>query len=307
MTSQAVRDFCTASRSGELLRARRRQEKRQALEARKAAEQLLIETLGEDARYRVLVDEAPYVVAVKRREVFPSFTSCVVDRLYALWDDVDSLRRRLEGVDAPDVITAVEAVILEEAGGAPRCSLALQLVPLKANPDKELEELPSSCADLAAALVHAKEELGQGKEEHAEESKRLLQQKQEAEVSLIQELSALERGQVKRVNMLEADGSSASFYLRLKKPRPPPKKKITRKTLKSHIHSTLEGDLDLMNIGSAMARVCEPAFGESFLAELKTRLQDHETVEPPPGGAGGEPARVALDRIRLPKRATPTP
>lgn len=312
MTSQSVRDFCTASRAGEVLRARRQQEKRQALEVRKAAEQLLVETLGEGARLKVLVDDAPYVVAVKRREVFPSFTSTVVDRLYCLWDDVDTLRQRLEGADTTDILMAVETILLEAAGGAPRCALALQLLPLKSNPDQELDDLPPGCVDLASALVHAKEELGQGKEEHAEETKRLLQQKQEAQVPLVQELSSLGQGQVKRVNMLEADGSSASFYLRLKKPRPPLKKKITRKTLKTHIQAGLQIDLDSTNLDRAISKVCEPSFGKNFLAELKARLLDHEktSVAPTTAGAGGggvDDARVALDRIRLPKCAAAPP
>lgn len=287
MTSQAIRDFCSAVRADDALRARRADDKRTALHARRAAEQLLIETLGEGTRAKVLVDDTPHLVAVRQRRSYPSFSSAVVDRLLTLWDDDAGLREKLEATECQDVCSALEAVLLEEAGPV-KTSLSLHLAPLKQT--VEVPEAPSSCNELCVALVHAREDILQGRDEHNDEHRRLVNQKKTAEASLVQELASLGQGKVKKVNMLDADGTSASFYLRLKQPRAPAKKKITRKTLQGIIKATLPPESG--SIDAAMRRVCDPSFGEDFLAQLRQRLVDHETVQ-----ATAEP-RVALDRIR---------
>ena len=302
MTSAAVRDFCTAAREAEIIRARRKQENQQALEARKAAEQLLVESLGAGAKCQTTVDDAPFVVSVKVREVYPSFTSSVTDKMQCLWEDAQTLRDRLEATNAEDVTAAVVALLLEEVGGTPRMTTRLELVPLRKGVDKELESLPQECGEIAVALVRAKADLGRGKSEYGDETKRLQEMKANAENALVQELSSLDQGQVKRVNMLEADGSTQSYYLRLKRPKAPPKRKITMKTLKSHIEKLLVPEVDPMRIGASLDTVCSPTFGAEFLAHLRGNLAEHEA---PSGTADGETEtkqRVALDRIRAPKR-----
>jgi hypothetical protein len=303
MTSTAVRDFCTATREAEILRARRKEENQQALQARKAAEQLLLETLGSGARCQVTVDDQPFVVATKVRETFPSFTSSVTDKLQRLWEDTDVLRERLEASDGDDVVSAVVALLLREAGGAPRLATRLELTPLRKGADKELASLPRECAEIAAALVRARADLGRGKSEFSDETKRLQRLKASAEEALVQELSVLEQGQVKRVNMLEADGSTQSYYLRLKRPKAPTKRKITVKTLRSHMERLLAEEVDPMQVGATLDAVCQPEFGSAFLEKLKDHLAKHEAAGMEDKETATK-ARVALDRIRAPKHRT---
>ena len=175
MTSQAVRDFCSASRDGDVIRARRRNENQQALQARRSAEQLLAECLGVGTRCQATVDDSPYVIAVKLRQIYPSFNSTIADKLQSLWDDTDTLRTRLEASDAEDVRSAVVVLLLEEARGEPRVATYLELAPLRQGVDRELTSLPAECGELATALVRAKADLDVGKAEYGDEAKRLQQ------------------------------------------------------------------------------------------------------------------------------------
>lgn len=272
----------------------------QAVQARKAAEQLLLETLGSGARCQTTVDEQAFVVASKVRETYPSFTSAVTDKLQRLWEDTEALRERLEASDSDDVLGAVVALLLKEAGGVPRVATRIELTPLRKSADKELASLPRECTEIAAALVRAKADLGKGKSEYGDETKRLQQMKVSAEEALVQELSVLEQGQVKRVNMLEADGTTQSYYLRLKRPKAATKRKISMKTLKSYIEKLLLAEVDPMRVGAALDAVCSLDFGSTFLENLKGNLLQHEAAAADDKGTSTKP-RVALDRIRAPK------
>jgi hypothetical protein len=231
-----------------------------------------------------------FSVCAKQRVCFPSFTSSIVDRFRSLWEDPTALRTHIEDVGAEDVIEAAQALLLREAG-EPRSRAVLCLRALRAQ--EEIEELPQQHADLVGVLVRAKEELAKGKEEHCENARHIQLRKQEAEATLAQELAQLGPGQVKRVNMLESDGTTASFYLRLKKPRAAAKRKITAKALRGYIHKTLEETLGSLQSAESLAKFCDPAFGESFLSELKTLLCRHEVQH-----KAAPAPRVALDRIR---------
>lgn len=304
MTSQAVRDFCSASRDGDVIRARRRNENQQALQARRSAEQLLAECLGVGTRCQATVDDSPYVIAVKLRQIYPSFNSTIADKLQSLWDDTDTLRTRLEASDAEDVRSAVVVLLLEEARGEPRVATYLELAPLRQGVDRELTSLPAECGELATALVRAKADLDMGKAEYGDEAKRLQQIKTGVEGTLRQELALLEVGQVKRVDMRETDGSTQSYYLRLKRDNhKAAKRRITYKALKLQIEQLLATEVDSMQISASLETVCTPSFGASFLAGLKGRLVEREQATQATQGGEEEPVtfRVALDRIRAPR------
>lgn len=294
MASQAVRDFCTASREAEALRTRRGNEKKQALETKRAAEQLLLEGLREGETLKTNVDDTQFAVCVRNRKSFPSFSSSLVERLRVLWQDADALRRRLEAVDTDNALDAAHAVLFCEAGGEPRSRLVLTLSPLRR--DADLKELPQHHTELVGVLVRSRRELASGKEEHLEDARRIELLKKEAEAALVHELAQLGPGEVKRVNMLDADGSSASFYLRLKKPRAATKRKVTAKALNAYIRQALTEHLE--SLGSLrpnelLAKFCDPAFGQNFLDDLKAKLRKHELQE-----SSNSEQRVALDRIR---------
>jgi hypothetical protein len=291
--SSAVRSFCSAALEGEQLQTQRREEKKQARAAKRAAEQLLIEALGESSRALVSVDEQPFLVAVRRKQTPVSVSSSVVERLSALWADAAALQERLEQAHA-DALTAMELVLLEEAGCAPRVTKTLHLAPASG---ADAAPLSGQLTDVAAALVRSKAELAAGSEEYREEAKRIKARRQEAEALLVQELTELGAGSVKRVNMLNADGSSEAFFLRLKAPRLPPKRRVTAKKLRSSIRERLL-QLQELSLRESLARFCSPEFKESFLRELHEQLVLLETPKAEP-----QEPRVALDRIRK-KRST---
>ena len=266
------------------------------MKAKKTAQQLLAEMMEEGSRHQVAIgnDEHVYVVSAKRHTSFPSFSSTVVDRMYTLWDDVVALRGRLTTVDAENVAQAMESVLLSEVGPEPKSRVAVTMTRAKKEVSSELPTLPSHLVDLATALVQAKNEIANEASEHQEALKQVQQQRKVAEADLVVELAAMDQDHIKRVNIMESDGSTQSFYLRLKQPRVPPKRRITTKIMKKLINSALLPDLDPMRPMEALEHVCDPVFADRFLAALKDALKAHEDAKSPEPPAH----RVALDRIR---------
>lgn len=301
MSSQAVHDFCNAAREIETLQAQRKHDTLQANEARRTAEQVLIETLGENARAKVMVDDEPYLIRVQRKDVYSTYGSAIVERMSSLWRDVDedTLRNRIECSDCENIVDACISVLLEQAGIVPRTKLCLQVQPFKEKKTPiETPTLSDAQIDVAKALIRAKSEVTKGREEHREEIKRCTLRSKEAEVHIIHELSQLEAGQVKRVNMMEHDGSSTSYYLRLKKTRKPPKRKITVKILRKNIQAVLNNSLNPHMIQDSLNTFCSFKFAQEFTTELKNVLVQHEVPKTPKNADENLGARVALDKLR---------
>ena len=294
-TSQALRDFCTSARECEIIRARRKAEKHQAQEARKAAEQVLLETLGTGRRARFCIGAESYVLSTKERVTYCSFTSGVVDRLVHLWDDPEQLKKAVTEEEGADIVENAARVFSHAATGAPRIRMQLEMGKLKNVVDQELEEVPAGCQELALTLMRAKSELQRGSEEHREEVKRLQSQKTAAEQLLVQELSG-QTEPMRRVNLVETDGTAQSYFLRVKAPRAPPKKKVTPKCLTANIKALLSEEIDAMRVADSLRRLCSDSFRERFLEALRERLQAHEHSGTPVGSA----PRIALDRVRIP-------
>ena len=294
-TTQALRDFCTSAREGEIIRARRKAEKQQAQEARKAAEQVLLETLGPGQRARFSAGSEHYVVATKERRTYSSVTSGVVDRLGALWEDPEALKRAITDGDGGDIVENAAAVLSLAGTGVPRVRLYLEMGKLKNAADQELEEMAPARRELAETLMRAKCELQRGSEEHREELKRLQGQRTAAEELLVQELS-VQTDQMRRVNLVETDGTAQSYFLRVKPPKAAPKKKVTPKCLTANIKELLSLEIDTLRVEASLQRLCSDDFRERFLRELRERLRAHELS----GDAGERAPRIALDRVRMP-------
>lgn len=298
MSSQAVHDFCNAVRETEALRAQRKVETRQATEARRSAEQLLIETLGVGAKAKITVDGEPYLVRVYNKDTYSTCGSSVVERMSALWQNIDTLRTRIEGSSCDDIVEACASILFHQAGITTRSRSTLQVNPLKeGKTPNNFDTLQGAHADVASALIRAKAELARGREEHREELKRCSLRGQEAEANIIQELSQLELGQVKRVNMLDGDGTSTSYYLRLKKARQPPKRKITVKVLRMHIKNVLNNTLNPLLVDESMDKFCSTSFAQEFIKDLKEALQKHE-LQTKSTDPTAPKQRVALDKLR---------
>jgi len=229
-----------------------------------------------------------------------------VDSMSLLWEDTEDLHRRVENSGEENVVDAMRAVLLEAAGGVQKSRLCFRMSQMKKDHTSELDTLSPANGEIVCALVHAKAELDHGREEYKEELKRTVKQKEESEAALIQELAVLPEGQVKRVNMLETDGCTTSFYLRLKSVRPPPKRKISSKVLRDYIQKALAIELDPLHTNASLATVCTTVFADRFLLSLRSVLREHETNTSSKTlkGCGGEDgtapptSRVALDKIR---------
>ena len=298
MTSQAVHDFCNAARESDALRAQRKIETRQATDARRAAEQILISTLGPGSKAQIEVEDERYMIRVDNKETYPTCGSSVVNRISTLWKDLHALRGKIEHSDREDIIEACTTLLVNETGLATQRKLVLNVRPLKgAKSEGDLSTLEGTHADVASALIRAKSELAKGREEHREELKTCTQRGQEAEKNIISELSQLEAGQVKRVNMVDGDGTTTSYYLRLKKARQPPKRKITMRLLQRSIRSVLNASLNPLLLSESMDKFCSASFAEVFIKDLKGALEKHEEPR-----AGADPPdqlpRVALDKLR---------
>ena len=143
--------------------------------------------------------------------------------------------------------------------------------------------------------MRAKSELQRGSEEHREELKRLQGQRAAAEQLLVHELSGQE-DPMRRVNLVETDGTAQSYFLRVKPPKAAPKKKVTRKCLTANIKELLSAEMDTHRVEASLQRLCSLDFRERFLDKLRERLRAHEIS----GDAAGRAPRIALDRVRIP-------
>lgn len=298
MSSQAVHDFCNSVRELDALRAQRKIETKQATEAKKAAEHILIETLGSGKRGKIIVDDELFLVRVSTKNVFQSYGSSVVDRITNLWKDPEKLKDEVINSDSPNVVDAFISILCKEAGVLPKQKTCLQVTPLKGKlaQDEDLEELAPSSKDIASALVRAKKGMDYGRQEHLEELRQCQSRGKDVENILVQELSQLDAGQVKRVNMIESDGSSTSYYLRLKKARSIPKRKITAKMFKSCLHDMLSSTLNPMMTSQSIDTFCSEDYAQSFIKTLREKLQSHE--ERGQDEEAEHVQRIALDKLR---------
>ncbi len=300
MATPATQSFCEIAREAEVLRNERQEETRAARQAKKASEQLLLEALGSCPRHFVSVDAELYVVEARVRNSFPSFTSAVVSRLPSLWDDPEALRARLEATGRAETQEALVDVLLEYAGGAPVRRPFLHLAPARGQErEEEAVHLRPEHAELAAALVRARAALEEGKLAYLDQAKQLQQRRGAAEAALVEEMAPLSPGRVRRVCMQDARGAPASFYLRLKPPHRPPKKKITVRALRKHFASKLALLLSASETATRdLHDVCLPSFRDAFLADLLPQLQSYEGT---PASASRGERRVALDRVPAPR------
>lgn len=293
-TSRALRDFCTCTRASELLRARRKSEKQNALEARKAAEKILVETLGQGCRARFQSGNDTYVISTKERWSYKSVSSGVVERLAQLWNDVENLKRSVTHQGEGDVVESIARVLTRAGTGDPQKKIVVEAKKLPPRSHEDLNDVPEMCAELVGTLVRAKTELQKGSEEHRDEMKRVQAQKDSAEQSLVREL-VTEQSAMRRINLLENDGTSQAYFLRVKPPRAPPKRKVTPKYLEQSIKELLSREMNQMRLDETLSRLCSEDFRERFLNDLRCKLRSHEI-----SGKGAPPGhRIALDKVPL--------
>jgi hypothetical protein len=301
MASVAIRTFCQSTSEYEALRARRSSDQQGARETRKAAEQLLVETLGKGTRAKVTIADAVYVVAVRERQTQASYSSAsALERLSQLWEAPDAMRADLLGLEGADLAEIISTYVAHKVGGTPTTRLALEVSILKKEADSDLELVPEPCRELVSTLVKARTDLQEGQDEHKELQAHLSEAKKAAEGALLEELSQMPEGQIKKVSIVENDGSAQAYYLRIKRGAPPAKKKITLKCFKEHVRRLVAEQVAGSQTAS-LDRFCSLEYRAELVGTLKVSLEAHEHSalgdEPPP-------PRVALDRIRKAKAPT---
>ena len=285
--SDAVREFCDVSQNLPSLKKRRLEDCRAAKETRRAAEQVLLDSLDVGGAALTSIGDATYVVRSKVKLSHPPCTSAVVEKVQALWADPVALKAGLLSSEGGDVAECLSAYVARAVMEEPRETRVLQILPMK----RVAEELPEAAPciqDLVRSYVVSREEMTKGKEEFLEEQKQLSERRGDAEAVLMEELREAP-AKIRTVSLVDADsGQEASFYLRVKPPKTPIKKKITHKVLSKCLHELVDEALG----GAGPEVACSRLFGERLCVSLAAALREHE-ISAPVG-----PPRVALDRIR---------
>lgn len=293
MASEAVTAFCVLDQDLKALKRRRQEECKAASETRRAAEKVLMDSLEGTGAARACVDGESYIVRAKVKLSHPPSTSAVVEKVKALWADLGALRAGVLGNDGGDVAECLARHVAQSVMEEPRERRSLEILPLKSS--SALEELPDAAPgiqNLVRSYVVAKEEMAKGQEEFKEERKELAERQEQLEAGLIDELRQTP-AKIRTVSLVDAaSGLEASFYLRVKAPRTPTKKKISSKILAKSLRELTEEALVGVPLAAGVDVVCSSSFCERLCAALTGALREHE--------ASGEvgPPRVALDRIR---------
>ena len=292
--TKVLKDFCNTSREIEDLRAHQQRIRKPLQEAKKVSEKILKDNLAVGSKTLYKTPEKEYVVSVKQLSTIPSCTSEVVKKISSLWDDTNNLKENVinygsASTDLASVVTAHLCDTLFE----PRKNIRVEIIERKGDNDFNLPELSPLLNDAVEALCSSRTELKENKAEFRDENLRLKEKKEKTENAMAIELSEASES-MRKLNLTDQDGSSQSYYLRLKKPKKVPKRKIGFKSFKKTLLSTLQGTLKLESLlDSSVELFCTIEYRDVFVNELLHKL---EALEEPK--AHSDNPRVTLDRVR---------
>jgi hypothetical protein len=262
------------------------------------------------AEYLVDLDGSTFRVEMRpQKRAGRTLTSSVCDLVEKLWDTSAQDISAVFGACVDDPVDALasfieEAVLLDPVrrSGDPDSqthalagATAVVISPFRPRSGGvELDVAPEEWNSLVRSVVESNATMTAVGKEHKEKKAELDVLKKSAEASLISDLDALPPGSIQRVFVKDEDGGTDTYYVRVKPPRRPQKRRIScaffRKSLKVCLSAVLS---DLSSTGS----VADPDVGQSVSSALRGVLEAKESRDGLDGVEEG-PRRVSLDKTR---------
>ena len=309
--SEALQQYCLASRELQRLAASQRGPLKEARESRRAALEVLTHSLDAATPPFVFdLDGVSVSVACKTQQRFAPVTADIVEEMQHLWadDGAELAQKLLSGVDDPlETWTSALLSVLPAPRSCKRVVIKTSTLtradasdagdaPAYADAPPEIREL-ASCAARCEGVLKERTRLT------SEERKAKLALKRQAEEALVREFSrGTEQEGVARCDIAVPDASGGnaveSYFVHLRPAKAAAPRRISIKLLRRKVTETLElfesvAAQARMPAQERIRRLSDPAFGKSFCEALREALRE---AEAPAEGR----RRLTLSRIRQP-------
>ena len=296
--SNTLKAFCSNAREFEELRAQQDKIRKPLQETKKISESIFKENLNVGDKMRYVSGNTEYIIGVKRKQTYPSCKSDIVERISLLWNDPAELKKGLleNSAQDSDITYAIVSHFCNEVMEKPSEKTHIEFVESPKKIDENLPDLPNLYHDAAQALCYSKNELKMNREEFKPKIAEIKMKRSEAEKEMAIELASASES-MRKLSLIDNAGNTQSYYLRLKKPRKKPQKKISHKKFKQALTEIIEQTVSQNStIESSLNMFCTLQNRDVIVEALRRKLEELEQstnwIEQP---------RVTLDRVRKPK------
>ena len=330
MADAGIRTYCLLAREVEALNAEKKDRTEQMRRNKKSAHDVLKElmetsagaTVGdagvssvgsESKHYLVDLEGSTYRIESKpSKQPARTLSSGVCDLVEKLWDtqagDISAVFSSPVDDPVAALVTYIENAVLYHSGGSataeaasappPRRPSSVVVTPFRARGGvEEPEHAPEEWKALIRTVVEATDAITAVTKEHKDKKAELDKLKKTAEESLISDLDELPAGSIQRVSMKDRDGTTDTFYVRVKPSRRPVKRRISCAFFRKSLRSCLAQALAELRSDQSVA---DADVGYSVSSALRDAL---ETKELTGRGTESPPRRISLDKMRV-KSAT---
>ena len=297
--SRTLREFCNNATEFEEVRAQQSKIKKPLQETLKISENILKENLEVGSRLRYSMGDINYIIDVKNKHVYQGCDSRVVDKIASLWDNPESLKAGvLESSSADaDLSQAILSFVCDSVIDSPTKKIKIEVTETFTE-SEDVPELPPVYHDAAQALCMSKLDLKSHQASSKEQLSELRMKRSETEKAMALELSNSSET-MRKLSLIDNEGNSQSYYLRLKNPRKLPKRKISNKKFRQTLGEIIDTVVSEKSvIESSLNAFCSSQYRDIIVGELRNKLEE---LELPKAGTGD--LRVTLDRVRQPKSA----
>ena len=290
-----MKSFCFLNRELDNLSGRTKLQLRDAKQARETSRALLLETLTPEARFKATIGDESFRVRITIKTIKSTTSSSVVAGEFSRVFN-EAIELNCAEMDENDPVKAVVDIVVEKLLPPPKVKRVLEIIPYKHRAGEAVEELPGSCVELLDGLVESGKLLRQKTVEQREERGKLKVGISQAEEKLVEELKSLPAGHIKKVQLRGDGGTVEAYYLRLKPPKVPPRRKVSgdlvRKTLAQLIHERVGASPGIAQLRETLGN---HELRVELASELARRLEEHETG----GGARRRQQQPAVAQSRV--------
>jgi hypothetical protein len=251
-----------------------------------------------DREFVLPLGDEHYKIAMKaQKSTAATLTSAVCEEVLALWANCPQdilLAYQQPGPDpALQLSDFIETMTLGKMASKMRPS---SVVVSKYRPKASIEppeSAPEEWRPLVESVLDAETTITSVHKEHKEIREDLERERREAEETLIAGLETMPKGSIQKVCMRDDHGITETYYVRVKPPRKPQKRRISASFYRKALANAVRHSLSEMG---AHGSVSDVEVGETVCETLRSVLIEKESA---PILAGADlPKRISLDKMR---------
>jgi hypothetical protein len=304
--SDALKDFCRASRELDSLQEATRTQTRELGVAKTSATTVLRDSLiaqGDAGLlgYLAQCDGKAYRVRLRPiKPAPPKISSGSMDEILKLWDAPLEIERRLGEELALDQVACIVTLVLQALSTQCETKFRVDVRPHTCKEEENSLLAPPETLhveELVHTLIHSREKSAVISKEAKECRSQIIERRDTAAEVVLPQLQALpSERKVQKLNLRDAAGATEAFYIRIKPPRKQALKKVSAAVCKKILKVTIENTLArfAMDTFEAPAGVARREFGEELCNSLREAFLEQEAQCAPELGE----TRISLDRVR---------